>query len=177
MKEEWKDIVGYEGLYMISSSGRVLSKERRIRKWDGTRTLKGRIIKPAINLKGYAFVQLHKNGCSEMKTVHRLVADAFIPNPEHLPQINHKDENKENNCIENLEWCSASYNVAYGTRTKKVIAALGVPVIAYCLFKGTAERYDNYQKAADAIGVSRATVCRHARTGRPTQNGFIIRQA
>ena len=173
--EIWKDIIGFEGFYKVSNHGRILSIKRKIRKWDGERTLKGGILKPSVNLKGYAFVYLYKNGHSQMKTVHRLVADAFIPNPLLLPQINHKDEDKANNHADNLEWCSAAYNITYGNRIRKVSAALGMPIEVYDLNRGIAEKFKNYQEAADSIGVSRATICRHARTGKPTQERYIIK--
>ena len=174
--EEWRDIKGYEGYYMVSNFGRIFSIERKIRKWDGMRTLKGGVLKPSTNLRGYSFVYLYKDGASKMKTIHRLVAESFIPNPKHLPQINHKDEDKKNNHIGNPEWCSAHYNVTYGNRISKMVSALGFPVIAYFLESGTEKRFDNYQQAADAIGVSRATICRHAQTGRPLQKRVLIRQ-
>ena len=80
-----------------------------------------KILVQNIGKLGYAYVNLHLNG--KMKTIktHRLVAEAFIPNPENKPMVNHKDEVKNNNAVENLEWCDAKYNINYGTRTARMI--------------------------------------------------------
>jgi len=116
-KEEiWKDVVGYEGLYQVSNLGRVRSLG--FDKWH-----KGKIIKGCFDgKKKYLFVSLYKGGKSKGFNIHRLVATAFIPNPKNLPQVNHKDEDKTNNCVDNLEWCDASYNMNYGTAMKRMIA-------------------------------------------------------
>ena len=105
MSEVWKDINGYKELYQVSNWGRVKSLKFG----------KERILKPGINGKGYFQVQLWKNNNSKNYVVHRLVAQAFIPNPDNLPCINHRDECKTNNNVENLEWCSYQYNINYGT--------------------------------------------------------------
>lgn len=115
--EEWRDILGYEGKYMVSNMGRVKSL-------DYNRTGKEKILSPGINTKGYLIVGLFKNGKQNMRLVHRLVAEAFIPNPYNLPQVNHKDENIKNNIVSNLEWCDPKYNTNYGTRNKRVSAKL-----------------------------------------------------
>lgn len=117
MQEEiWKDIDGYEGLYQVSNLGRVRSLG--FDKWH-----KGKIIKGCFDgKKKYLFVSLHKNGNSKAFNIHRLVATAFIPNPNNLPQVNHKDEVKTNNNADNLEWCDAYYNMNYGTAMERMIA-------------------------------------------------------
>jgi len=96
MIEEWKDIPGYEGLYEVSNLGRV----RR----------NGKILKPSKNRYGYFQLVLSKDGTKRTFTIHRLVAYAFINNPDNLPCINHKDEDKTNNAVNNLEWCDSRYN-------------------------------------------------------------------
>ena len=124
MKEIWKDIEGYEGLYMVSSLGRIrTTKTQKIRKL-------------VHNPKGYLMVKLCKNGVSKGYSVHRIVCETFIPNPYNLPQVNHKDENKENNNVDNLEWCTNEYNHNYGTRNKRVSEKLvGNPKMKTCLGK------------------------------------------
>lgn len=107
MEEIWKDIEGYEGLYKISNFGRVWSVRRGIY----------RITNPIL---GYPCVVFSVDGIQKTFQVHRLVAEAFIPNPLDLPQVNHKDENPLNNCVDNLEWCTCEYNNNYGTRNQRI---------------------------------------------------------
>lgn len=117
MKEIWKDIKGYEKLYQVSNLGNV----RRI-KFINNRTQKDKIkmLKLIKDKKGYLKINLWKNNKSKMFLVHRIVAETFILNPNNLPQVNHKDENKSNNCVENLEWCSQKYNNNYGNRLNNI---------------------------------------------------------
>ena len=92
---------------------------------------KERILKPRRDTCGYLQVCLYKNGEQKMGSVHQLVALSFIPNPNNLPQINHRDENKENNSVQNLEWCSAKYNSNYGTHNQRIAEKLSKPVLQY----------------------------------------------
>lgn len=114
MEEVWKDIEGYEGLYQVSNLGRVKSLARK----DGLYMMSERIKKQHISNHYYA-IGLNKKGVFKTMHVHRLVAKTFLPNPDNLPQVNHKDENKLNNRVDNLEWCTAKYNVNYGTCTER----------------------------------------------------------
>lgn len=116
--EEWRDIKGYEGLYQVSNEGRVRSLERWCR--NGKQLVKGKIKSIFKMADGYYGVTLQKDGNSKVKKIARLVAKTFIPNPQNLPEVNHKNEDKSLNSVENLEWCSRSYNVNYGTRNKRV---------------------------------------------------------
>lgn len=104
--EIWKDIEGYEGLYQVSNYGNVKSLNYRNKGY-------ARNLVPKTNCKGYNWVILYKSKISKPILIHRLVANAFIDNPNGYPIINHKDENKTNNSVENLEWCTLSYNVKY----------------------------------------------------------------
>ena len=117
--EVWRPIKGYEDLYEISNQGRIRSKDkiRRIGTGKGyDKLFPSKILSTSINNCGYKIIILRKPGSKIIcKTVHRLVAEAFIPNPLNLSDINHKDENKLNNCVENLEWMSHSDNLKYGT--------------------------------------------------------------
>ena len=112
MKEIWKDIPEYEGLYQISNFGQVKSF-RGSAKFGKPKEL---ILKPSLINSGYYVVTLYKGKKDKRKyQVHRLVAEAFVANPKKLPCVNHKDENKTNNNAENLEWCTYQYNNNYGT--------------------------------------------------------------
>lgn len=116
--EEWRDIPGYEGAYSASNMGRIMSLPRIT---YGGRRWKGRILSQQI-VKGYYKTSLYGEHDKKLVSVHRLVALAFLPNPNNYPMINHKDENPLNNNVDNLEWCNASYNVNYGTRIAKYAA-------------------------------------------------------
>lgn len=115
--EEWKPIMGYEESYMVSSCGRVKSLDRYVTSKRGyTKFVKGRILRESMSSYGYAVVGIK----GKQSGVHRLVAKSFIPNPNGLTEINHKDENKTNNVVNNLEWCDKIYNNQYGTRVKRI---------------------------------------------------------
>jgi hypothetical protein len=112
MTEIWKDVIGYENLYQVSNLGRVKSLG------NGGSNSKERILK-ACKSKGYYYVILCKDSKQKNCSVHRLVANAFIPNSDNLPEVNHIDEDKTNNACFNLEWCDRKYNMNFGTRTKR----------------------------------------------------------
>lgn len=102
------DIKGYEGKYQVSDDGRVFNL-----------TVK-KYMTPQDDGRGYLFIGLSNQGKRKFFKIHRLVAQAFIPNPDNLPEVNHKDEDKHNNCVDNLEWCDVRYNRNYGTRNQKI---------------------------------------------------------
>jgi|SRR5699024_2640083 len=122
-KEVWKPVKGYEGYYIVSNKGNVKSLDRHLEIKRGDRVYKrkmtGRLLVKTKHDQ-YESVKLSVNCKEKTFKVHRLVADAFIPNVEKLPEINHKDENGRNNDINNLEWCDRSYNNNYGTRIKRI---------------------------------------------------------
>ena len=161
MMETWRDIEGYEGLYQISNKGRVKSTERI--KWSGNVYYKApeRILKACKRVSnGYLFVNLYKDGKRKPCTIHRLVAEAFLPNPDNLPQVNHKDENKENNCISNLEWCSPKYNCNYGTKNQRSAEkrrndpSMSRPVMSINKESGLTMEYPSLKEAERLTGVS-----------------------
>lgn len=115
-KEIWKNIVGYEGYYQASNTGKIKSLDRFITSANGkTQFRSGSIMKQRKNKKGYKTVRLSKNGKAKNKFVHVLVLESFEKRPHGLTQINHKDENKENNNLTNLEYCTNYYNQNYGS--------------------------------------------------------------
>ena len=116
IEEIWRPVVGYEGLYEVSNTGQVRSLDRYVKNNHSYRLHKGKVLSLLKNEYGYIQVVLSCNGKHNTITVHRLVAQAFILNPNNLPEVNHKDEDKTNNSVENLEWCTAKYNSNYGTR-------------------------------------------------------------
>ena len=118
--ELWKWIPGHEGYYMVSTHGKVKSVDRYVRHSKGGQSfIEGKILKQGTNSNGYKVVTLAKNSKNKTYSVHRLVALAFIPNPNNLPCVNHKDENKTNNTVYNLEWCTYEYNLNYGTHNER----------------------------------------------------------
>ena len=119
--ETWKAIAGYEGLYEVSDQGRVKSLKFG----------KEKILKPHKNTVGYLGVDLRKDGHGKYLLVHRLVAEAFIPNPNNLKTVNHKDEVKTNNVASNLEWMSLKDNLNYGTHNKRSAEKRSKPVLMF----------------------------------------------
>ena len=122
--DRWKDILGYEGKYQISDSGEVKRLSYTYKDTWGcgrVRVMPERLVCATIGKGGYKMVDLHFCGVRKRMYVHRLVAQAFIPNPNNLPQVNHKDENKLNNCVSNLEWCTHAYNQRYGTKNERMV--------------------------------------------------------
>nr|DAQ31525.1 MAG TPA: homing endonuclease [Caudoviricetes sp.] len=118
MQEIWKDIEGYEGLYQVSNFGRVKSLDRYVLRNENTLFVKG-IVLSQLNNRGYLTVRLCNSGKYKNYLVHKLVANAFIHNDNNYSEINHIDENKHNNYVDNLEWCDRKYNVNYGSRADK----------------------------------------------------------
>lgn len=162
--EIWKPVVGYEGLYEVSSIGRVKSIKRN--------TAINRILKPH-NTKKYFQVCLCKNGIIAYKSVHRLVAEAFIPNPDNLPEVNHKDENKLNNEISNLEWISRSSNLKYGTRLERIGKAKSKAVKALNDEGVLVGEYESINEAAEATGLAPINISRCCRGIYKRSGGYI----
>lgn len=150
-KEVWKDVVGYEGFYQVSNLGRVKSVDRLINgRYAGHKTkAKGKLLKTFTNKTGYVRVALHINQRVNKFSVHRLVAMAFIPNPENKPQVNHIDETRNNNNVDNLEWATEKENSNYGTRPEKISKLKSKPVIS--VSEGGLMRW--FKSATDAAKV------------------------
>ena len=166
-KEIWKDIENFEGLYQVSNLGRVKSVDRIVRVIDiksnreYDRHFPESIKATNLDTKGYVMVTLKKDGKTSRHRIHRLVAKAFIPNINNLPQVNHIDENKENNCVSNLEWCTNDYNGTYGTRISRISEKRrGKSTHNSVKVKVFGVVYDSLSKAGKAIGVSGDTIKR-----------------
>lgn len=140
--EVWKDIKGYEGFYKSSTFGRARSLDTYRKDKNGTvKFYRGRILKPITDKNGYLYVNLYKNNKLKRFLIHRLVVEAFLEIPEELKhlegtrylQVNHKDENKQNNNVENLEFCNCKYNVNYGTAIARRSKTISKPVLQFTL--------------------------------------------
>lgn len=150
VKEEWRPIADFEGIYEVSSEGRV----RRVK--EGA----NKILKPYSNNKGYLGVDLCDCGRRLSAKIHRLVAVAFIPNPMGYLEINHKDENKANNAVKNLEWCTRQYNVKYGTGAEKGIQQLKKVVCQYNYNGELIKKWPSAKEAGREIGKDSACIVR-----------------
>lgn len=183
IEEVWKDVVGYEGYYQVSNLGKVKSVDRYVATVgnpSGKRLIKGKILSQAKRTirhePGYCFVGLSKNNITTTFAVHRLVAQAFIPNPGNLPCVNHKDENKFNNNVNNLEWCTVAYNNTYGTARERGGKKKSMPVVKLGLDGYLIRRYKSLVTAAKEEGVTKgnlANICVN-RNGKKTLNGFVF---
>lgn len=172
MEEVWKDIQGYEGLYQVSNLGRVRSLSRYVNYGHSVAYRKGRILKEGIATCGYRQVELRKNNRPTHALVHRLVAQAFIPNPDNLPQVNHKDENKANNQVSNLEWNTSKDNINYGTGIKRRAEKLSTAIIM-CNLDGTEiNHFNSLNEASRKTGISAGNICMCCKGRRETANGY-----
>lgn len=154
MKEIWKDIDGYEGLYRVSNHGRVKSF-RKSTKYGSPDEF---ILKSSVANNGYCQVTLYDNAKRKKFLVHRLVAQAFIPNPKNLPQINHLDENRTNNNVDNLEWCTAKYNNSYGTARIRTIDTKSKPIEQLTIDGKVIAVYRSVRIASELLKISRGTL-------------------
>lgn len=159
--EEWRYIKNYPN-YMVSNLGRVKNIQTK------------KILKASLQSKGYLSVNLYKRNIGYNKTIHRLVAEAFLPNPDNLPQVNHKDECKTNNFAGttdndftdgNLEWCDNKYNSNFGTRnlrlsTTKINQKKGKPILQYTLDGEFVKEWSSATEAANYLGCDKGHICK-----------------
>ena len=149
---EWKEVAGYEGLYLVSNLGDVVALPKTVTAKDGKK-YHHKARQMGKHTRGrdglfYHFVALTKNGVKKSCSVHRLVAETFIPNPENLPEVNHKDKNPFNNRADNLEWCTRQYNIEY-SKNKTVEQLNGGKVIA---------RFKSIMDASRKTGIGRRNI-------------------
>lgn len=175
--EIWRDVVGYEDTHQVSNLGRVRVKERVINTSTGKRKYKSKLLSIQTSVEGYKFVILIVNNNRKTAYIHRLIAEAFIPNPDNLPCVNHKDEDKSNNSIENLEWCTVAYNNTYGTRLERVSKTRSKAIIQYSLDDKFIRIWDSTREAAKFIGCCRENINRCLVGDTKTAFGFKWRYA
>lgn len=182
MIEIWKSIKGYEGYYEISNFGKIRSVNRIIIDKNGRKIkLKGKIETPKICGSGYYYFRLCKNGIYESKRINILVAEAFIPNHYNLPCVNHKDENKLNNSVDNLEWCDKSYNALYGntrnkiqeTKNKNNSRGCQIPVEQYTLNGEFITYFISPIEAQKATGVQHSNILKVCKNERKQAGGYL----
>lgn len=178
MEEIWKDIKGYEELYQVSNLGNIKSKDKIIDTTKNKINKKGILLKQYKDKGGYMRVCLTKNNIRKMYFVHRIVALNFIKNNGKLPFINHKDENKQNNCVTNLEWCNRKYNNNYGTRSTRAGLKCRKKINQYDLDGNFIKTYDSVMKAkkenSSSCGTHISEVCKGKRK---SAYGYIWRYA
>lgn len=153
--EIWKDVIGYKGNYEVSSLGRVRSVHRMV--WNPGkecyRQQSSRILKLVSDRKGYLRVTLSLDGKIHQHLVHKLVAKAFIPNPDNLPQINHKDEITSNNEVSNLEWCTNEYNCNYGRHNDRLRATMSIEIEQLDLEGNLIKSWASSREAERVLGI------------------------
>ena len=156
MEEIWKDVDGFEGIYQVSNLGRVKSLERVVNYPKCTKHVKEHIMSGSDNGHGYLTVMMRVNNKGVRKYIHRLVAQAFIPNPKNLPEVNHKDENRSNNNVMNLEWVDYLTNRTYGTRLRRLSDSntKHVCIVQYSLNFDYIREYKSPKQAVDDLGVN-----------------------
>ena len=183
IEEIWKDVVGFEGLYKVSSTGLVKRLQRAIYQTNnGTiykHLFKEKIRKQVIDRHGYLTVQLHKNKSVKHCTVHRLVALAFIPNPENKSTVNHKNGIKTDNRVENLEWNTHSENVQHSYKTGLKIQAKGlnskssIPISQFTLDGTWIRDWANAYEVQREMGYRRNNISSCVTGKKKSASGFI----
>ena len=163
MMEIWHDIEGYEGLYQISNKGRVKSL------YKGSE----RILKPRLNSSGYYFITLCNDSVSKQFQLHRLVAQAFIPNLYNKPQVNHLDENKLNNCVNNLEWVTAKENNNYGTRNERITGRPFIPILQYSKDGEFIKEWPSALEVKRVLGIHNTSIIQCCKGKYKSSGGFV----
>ena len=178
IEEVWRDVKGYEGLYQVSSEGRVKTLARTCNTKGGSkRTVKERILKPWLQKDGYLLVGLNVDGKRKTATVHRLVCKAFHDNLDNKPEINHINEDKADNRACNLEWCTRRENVNHGSRNDRaangIAKALSKPVGQYTLDDKLIKIWPSANEAERQAGFCHSTISQAANGKYKQGYGFI----
>ena len=189
MEEIWKDIKDYEGYYQVSNLGRVRSLDRVSRNKQGLMNIRGRLLQSRMNKYGYITLKLTLHQKSKNVLVHRLMAEAFLPNPNNLPCVNHKSECKTENFVwvnpdgsvdpdkSNLEWCTHQYNIRYGTAIERGKKKKSKPVLQFTKEGVFVNEYPSTIEASRQTGIvySSITSAAHKVRGYKSAGGFIWR--
>lgn len=177
--EEWKNIEGYEGLYQISNYGRVKSLSRKVWQFNKYVITQEFIMKNKNSKDGYKRIILCKDGKYKTFLVHRLVAKHFLNNINNLPYINHKDENKDNNSVDNLEYCTAKYNCNYGNHNINLINSIKrkKKTLQYDLNGNLIKEWISASSASKGTGISKCNIiaCCNNKEHYKTAGGYVWR--
>jgi len=170
MQEMWKDIKGYEGLYQVSNLGRIKSLDiidKKGRKHSGI------IRKPYVKNDGYLLITLNKESHKKTYRMNRLVASTFLNNQHNLSDVNHIDEDKENNRVDNLEWCNRKYNINYGTRNTRSSSTKSKPI--YAIYPdGTDEFFSSSLECSSKLKISNSNIGAVCNGQRKTAGGLVF---
>lgn len=159
--EIWKDIPNYEGLYQVSNLGRIKNNKK--------------IRKLTLRKDGYLHIPLRKNGINKFYLVHQIVAKTFIDNPKKYKEINHIDENKANNKVENLEWCSRSYNINYGSANYNRSLTEGKKINQYTKDGIFIKQWDTIKGASNSLNIKLPHIIRVLKGRRKSTGGFVFK--
>ena len=170
--EIWRVLPGVPGIE-VSTFGNVRTLDRVVSSENGTRFLKGRVLKQSKNNRGYPMVHIPIDGKKITKLVHRLVAQTFLSNPDNLPEVNHKDCDRTNSNVENLEFCTPKYNSQY---REKFGEALGSPVFAISLSTLEVLHFRSQQEAGQILGVSQGNINMVIKSKRNYAGGYLFKE-
>ena len=160
IEKEWRDVTEYSN-YEVNQFGEIRNKKRK------------QILKPLVNPNGYCYVCFNIFGKRKRFAIHRIVANAFIPNPDELKEVNHKDYNKKNNCVQNLEWVSSSQNKKHAYLKEENHVSRGKKVNQYSLDGEFLQSYNSLQEAAVAVGGNFSAISNCCNGKSKSSNGFI----
>lgn len=174
LERKWKEIKGYEGKYIVSNYGEIVSLPRYKQNHNKKQYVQPKDILKYINNKnGYTYVFLCNNSKYKNIRLHKIVATAFIPNPKNLPQINHIDGNKQNNRVDNLEWCTASENIKHAYKMGLVKNNNKIKVKQYNIKGELVNSFNSISEASNKTGVSAGAISMCINNKRKTANKFI----